>query len=263
MPLSNQPLHLTHYGLLKVSGSDAKKLLQGQLTCNMDNISQTENSLGALCNPQGRIISLFYIFQWQVDYYLLMPKNTLTKTADTLKKFAVFYKVMLAEETGFYIYGCFNELQSQEAIAHIKLPGQTSRSILVSSTPLNHSEMNHAQWQYLNILDGIPDIYSETSGQFLPHEINLPALNAVSFNKGCYTGQEIIARMHYRAKLKKHLYQATIACSTPFMPGQTIFTPDQQPSGIIVNIHQHSDHLYYALLIADGAEHATFQYGIH
>src|SRR3990167_1134226 len=89
------PETLSTYGLLKVSGIDAKKLLQGQLTCHMDEITETEYRLAAHCNPQGRVISLFYVFMQQNAYYLLMPISMLDIALNALKKYAVFYKVEL------------------------------------------------------------------------------------------------------------------------------------------------------------------------
>jgi len=160
-------------GLLKVSGNDAKKLLQGQLTCDVNDILPSQSRLGAHCNPQGRIISLFYLFNYQDDYYLQMPREMIAIALKALKKYAIFFKVELTDAS--------DEL-----------------SIIGSSC-------SHLPTFLEN---GVAMIYPETSGVFLPHEINLPQLNGVSFNKGCYTGQEIIARMHYRGKLKNQLHVA-------------------------------------------------------
>ncbi len=157
-------------GLLKVSGSDAQKLLQGQLTCDVNDVTPTQPQLGAHCNPQGRIISLFYLFNDQGDYYLQMPRDMLDIALKALKKYAVFFKVELTDAS--------------------------NESSIPGSLPT-----------FLE--NGVAMIYPETSGMFLPHELNLPQLNGVNFKKGCFTGQEIIARMQYRGKLKNKLHTAT------------------------------------------------------
>lgn len=161
-------------GLLKVSGSDAKKLLQGQLTCDVNDITPTQSRLGAHCNPQGRIISLFYLFNYQDDYYLQMPRDMIAIALKALKKYAIFFKVELTDASD-------------------------------ESSIIGNLDSHLPTF----LENGVAMIYPETSGVFLPHEINLPQLNGISFNKGCYTGQEIIARMQYRAKLKNQLHLAT------------------------------------------------------
>ncbi len=169
-----------HSGLLKVSGKDAHKLLQGQLTCDVNEVSPTEPRLGAHCNPQGRIISLFYLFNYQGDYYLKMPRNMIDIASKALKKYAIFFKVELTD--------------ASDDVSIVDSLGSHLPTFLDN---------------------GVAMIYPETSGVFLPHEINLPQLNGVSFNKGCYTGQEIIARMQYRGKLKNQLQLATCEAQAP------------------------------------------------
>lgn len=174
-------------GLLKVSGSDAKKLLQGQLTCDVNNVASTQPQLGAHCNPQGRIISLFYLFNYQDNYYLQMPRDMIDIALKALKKYAPFFKVELTDAS--------------------------DESNIIGSLGSHLPTF---------LENGVAMIYPETSGVFLPHEINLPQLNGVSFNKGCYTGQEIIARMHYRGKLKNQLHLATCKSET-LIRGNDIF----------------------------------------
>ena len=226
---------LTNMGVLKVSGIDAKKLLQGQLTCHMDEISENESCLAVHCNPQGRIVGLFYLVYCREAYYFLMPRSMITLIMVVLKKYAAFYKVELADVSDdFSIIGGVNvDLPESASRMLIKIPSKKNRYLCVSD--ITHSKIIRNQfassdilsindWHLLDIVDGIPNIYPETSAKILPHEINLIQLNAVSFDKGCYTGQEIIARMHYRGKLKKRLYLARINCSeiAP-LPGLDIY----------------------------------------
>ena len=199
-------------GVLTISGPDAKTFLQGQITCDLNQIKNNP-CLGAHCNPKGRVIFLFQIFIDNNDYHLIRPKNMTAIAQHALKRYSSFYNVSLNENI---------------------LPLDQITSIVGRD----------------HILQGIPDIYPETSGKYLPHELNLIALGAISFDKGCYTGQEIIARMHYRGKLKTQLYVAQAQLKSPPLRGEDIYNNDKLPCGSIVDYQlQNNSPDYYHLLI--------------
>ncbi len=212
-------INASFLGLLCVSGTDAKKLLQGQLTCDVNEITETHSSLAALCNPQGRVISLFQLFLFQENYYLQMPREMVAITSNILKKYAVFYKVKLHDA-------------SDEAI------------------PPFNTEKNLSEWKRKNIEAGIPAIYPDTSEKFLPHEINLHLLNAISFNKGCYTGQEIIARMQHRGRLKKEMKLMIVQLDYAPRPGEDFYS-EGKIQGIIVDSVEFEKGKYQILVILD------------
>lgn len=199
---------ISSLGLLAVKGTRAKEFLQGQLTCHMDEITPNHSSLAAHCNPKGRIISFFRIFMLDGQYYLQMPASIIPITIAALKKYAVFYKVELVHEP------------SNSKVIYC---GDTIPADMTSKKP----------WNYFDIMQNIPNIYPETTEKFLPHELNLQNLNAISFNKGCYTGQEIIARMQYRGKLKTHLYRG----NTDSLPkrGSDIYDEEGNATGMVVD----------------------------
>lgn len=149
---------------LQVSGPDASKFLQGQLTCD---VTQAP-TFGAYCNIKGKVECFFKLEQHDGKFLLSMPDSMLDSTLQELKKYAAFSKV---------------ELQIVEH-ALVRDPVQ-------------------------EIQDMIPEIYPETKAMFFAHDLNLPQINAVSFTKGCYRGQEIVARMQHRGKLKRGLHQFT------------------------------------------------------
>ena len=93
---------LPYLGALKVSGADAASFLQGQLTCDMQQVTATQGQLGAYCNPQGRIISLFYAVLMDKAYYLIMPQNIVQTTLNALQKYAIFSKVVLSDARADY-----------------------------------------------------------------------------------------------------------------------------------------------------------------
>ncbi len=244
---------LSHLGLVKVSGTDAKKLLQGQLTCHLDDITSAQGHLGAHCNPQGRVISLFYIFLFQDAYYLLMPRHLMPIAMAALKKYAIFYKTELTDASkDLSVLGWIKTTEERGLIISLKEHRQELPEHFAQAPFLTSQE-----WKQLDLQEGIPAIYPETSGKFLPHEINLEKLGAIHFEKGCYTGQEIIARMHYRGKLKNHLYHAMIISVSPLHPGTDVYSQQNQEiktSGVIVdaclatNAH---DQQYDVLMVTD------------
>lgn len=211
--------HLENLGLLAIQGEKAKAFLQGQLTCDVEKITQDISTLGAQCNPKGRIISLFYLFNQDDTYYLLMPKNMVEITLAALKKYAIFYKVTLEDVSDEWTYTGFDHVQKLDEVAQlpfsaaqiqIPISQLSERVILVRKASRQEigSPMQEARWIQKNIAEEIPVIYPATSGKLLPQELNLDAHGGVSYDKGCYTGQEIVARMHYRGKAKSGLYQA-------------------------------------------------------
>ncbi len=149
---------------IQVSGKDAFAFLQGQLTCDMRELT-SENHHAALCNNKGRVIVSMEIRQDQDNFLITLPKAVISILLKSLGKYARFSEVILEE-------------------INLNLP---ARNLL------------------LDIQQKIAVILPETSGLYTPHELNYQNLNFISFNKGCYIGQEIIARMQYLGKLKKHL----------------------------------------------------------
>lgn len=255
---------LVEMGILKVSGNDAKKFLQGQLTCNLDEITPTESRMGAHCNPQGRIISLFHLFLFQNAYYLLMPKSLIDIAMSALKKYALFYKVEVSNISNEWnCLGISGHLPALPETIYCLATMDSTRHILIgkASEIANIAAQINKQaaaehWKCLDIAQGIPHIYLETSGKFLPHEINLDKLNAVSFNKGCYTGQEIIARMHYRGKLKSHLYIGKLNNTHSLKPGEPIFCLQDNHArnvGTLVDACVNEQDEYQILLVTDKA----------
>lgn len=250
---------LSHLGILKVQGKDAKKFLQGQLTCDVEKPA----SMGAHCTPQGRVVSLFYLFSIEDAYYLLMQKNMISIAMAALKKYAVFFKTELSDASAeMFVLGASQNL-APEFTFSIPLSPTSSRHFLIGKeqnraqvwAELNKlsSAIEAEQWHLQNIEEEIPAIYPQTSGKFLPHELNLDKLNAIHFDKGCYTGQEIIARMHYKGKLKTRLRKAIITSPTPLEVGLDICTQQENTSmtcGMIVDLCKENATSHYDLLIA-------------
>lgn len=254
----NLAVDLSHLGLIHVTGTDVKSFLQGQTTCHLDEITETTSRLGAHCNAQGRVLSLFRLFLFQDNYYLQLPLEMVDDTIRMLNKYAQFSKVNLQDATaslkcvGYQGQGLAKifplcptqpDAVMQEDLIIIRLHGDRPRYELIGETntlleviaQLHATTPNDSEmcWKYSNMMAGVPQIYRRTSGKFLPHEINLPELHGVSFEKGCYIGQEIIARMHYRGQTKKKMRLARVQSTTCPLPGGEIY--QDAPCGTIVD----------------------------
>ena len=259
MPNSSFVFQLTSYGLLKIGGRDSKKLLQGQLTCDLENLKENETTWGAHCNPKGRIISLFHLFRQQTDYYLLMQQTMLPLAFAALKKYAIFYQVELAQINDQTVF--LSPIPTIDT-GMIKFFVNHNQIYYMAYKPnLKQVEKNEQSWKKILIDHFIPTLYPETSGKLLPHDIYLDKLNGLCFNKGCYTGQEIIARMHYLGKRKNQLYRATLPHHAPLKIGADIhYSFNQQPRSVgTVLDYYHADHHYHVLMIVDEA-HALNQH---
>ncbi|MDD4893000.1 MAG: hypothetical protein PHH73_03270 [Candidatus Rickettsiella isopodorum] len=271
----NNTVDLIDLGLIRISGKDAKPFLQGQLTCDLEEISTEQSRLGAHCDIKGRIIANFRLFFYQNDYYFLLPCSTLPLLLTSLQKYAIFSKVVLTEvskdwqKIGLYGPSIKDFLNEQKLYSNkengmaesdhklsLSIPGPVPRTVLlnpitdslrfIDTKPFQQS-VNH--WHLLDIMAGIPTIYAETSGQFTPHQLNLPELGGVSFNKGCYIGQEIIARTHYLGKSKSRLYRVSFETNSSILPGTPLFDSDQKiKKGTLIMCAKELSNRYQALV---------------
>lgn len=258
-------IKLTHLGLIKVQGIDAEKFLQSQLTCDVTALLTQQSCLGAYCNPQGRIWACFRLFRQQNDFYLFMPQEIIANTLKVLGKYAIFSKVQLSDATTDFailggvgkeaiewiktlsnhapslIFSYNNELRYEAIIPNDQLPAITSTMEITT-----HSEY----WDYLDILADIPAIYATTIGLFTPHQINYPELGGISFKKGCYPGQEIVARMHYLGKIKQRMHHVTFSPENNFpQPGAELCNASSQVVGNIVRLSAYDPHLCHMLAV--------------
>ena len=211
---------LTHLGLLTVAGSDAKTFLQGQITCDLNQLTNGKTLFGAYCDRKGRVLSNFHLCHYDESYGLILPKSMLTATRDALTKYAIMSKVTI-------------EIASRIELLGLTTPKPpTSKHVLFTATiPHNRSivaiKEEHTQaswdqltqslspigcttWKYLDIMSHLAYVTPENSLKFLPQMLGLSKLDAISFDKGCYLGQEIIARAQHRGKVKKQLHKINL-----------------------------------------------------
>ncbi|MBO0367890.1 folate-binding protein YgfZ [Pseudomonas putida] len=242
---------LTHEGILAVRGSDAGKFLQGQLTCNLNYLSQEQSSLGARCMVKGRMQSSFRIVPEGNGLLLAMARGLIDAQLADLKKYAVFSKATLTDESASWVrFGLEHAEQALLALGldvpaadgatvrehgliairvspgrvELWVPAEQARNVQQElAGTLSEGSLN--DWLLGQIRAGIGQVFEQTRELFIPQMINLQAMGGVSFKKGCYTGQEIVARMQYLGKLKRRQYRLALAVADVPAPGSQIFSP--------------------------------------
>ncbi|MFY0730127.1 YgfZ/GcvT domain-containing protein [Pseudomonas sp. NFX15] len=247
---------LSHEGVLAVRGADASKFLQGQLTCNLNYLSDNRASLGARCTQKGRMQSSFRILLQGDGVVLAMATELIEAQLADLKKYAVFSKSKLTDESVAWVRFGIDQGDAALASLGLDLPAATDSvvrndgliAIRVSperaelwvaadqadaikgklSALLGEGDLN--QWLLGQVRAGIGQVMPQTRELFIPQMLNLQAVGGVSFKKGCYTGQEIVARMQYLGKLKRRLYRLQLAADELPEPGIALFAPTHNSS---------------------------------
>lgn len=223
---------VTHFDLLRFHGPDAKAFLQGQLTCDLDQVTSDQAQFGGYCTPKGRLLANFMLWSMPQGYLMQLPADVAASVAERLRKFVLRSEVKIERARSFCMLGLAGPealaLLQQEmggapqkrlAMEHharasvVRLPDNNFLVIAASAEmgSLWKSLTKHAVpagaecWDWVQIQAGVPWITAPTQDQFLPQMIGLDAIGGVSFDKGCYTGQEIVARTHYLGEVKRKL----------------------------------------------------------
>ncbi|QFU21332.1 tRNA-modifying protein YgfZ [Shewanella eurypsychrophilus] len=225
--------NLSHMGLMSVTGEQGRSFIHGQVTTDITSLEKHIWRWGAHCDPKGKMLASFRAFTIDDALMMMMPADTLAVDLPHLAKYAVFSKAELANVTDDYLVlgvageqaqtwvndhftiGVNNSIEQEVtdipggvllkdgARFIIVMDKETAQSFLTS---VNQDIFDASAWQALEINSGYPNIAAPQQGSFVPQMCNLQAVNGISFNKGCYMGQETIARMKYRGGNKRALY---------------------------------------------------------
>lgn len=223
------PLMLTHlasWGAIIISGNDKKAYLQGQVTCNVVTLEPTQSTLGAHCDAKGKVWSVFRLFHHHDGYAMFQPLSAIEAELRELKKYAIFSKVnisqsqdialgVMGEQAEQYINtltadegevrlidgGSAIKISSQRWL--LLVSEQTAQQLMTQSEALKVTEET---WTRFDIEEAVPILGQADQNEHIPQAVNLQAFNGISFNKGCYTGQETVARAKYRGINKRAMY---------------------------------------------------------
>ena len=190
--------------LLKVSGNDAETFLQSQFSNDIKNIQEKKVQINAYCQHQGKIIAIVWVFKKNENYYLSMPNDLKNLVLSKLNMFKLMSKVEIEDfSEKVYQYGLIKEDNDKSFKINKNLSLLTTREFLTG-----YQEKSF--WEVECIKEGVPEIYLKMSEKHIPQSLNLDINEVgVSFTKGCYPGQEVVARMHYLGKPKRRLFRFT------------------------------------------------------
>ncbi|MBE9568497.1 MAG: folate-binding protein YgfZ [Proteobacteria bacterium] len=281
---------LSHYSQVVIAGDDAVSFMQGQFTNDVALVDEDNSQLSAFCNNKGRMLANFRLFKHQQNYFISLKSDLVESSIEHLQNYVLRAHVAIQDVSEQLIHlgvsgknavsllSPFIEDIKQDidsvshsdnyiAICVASAQGDTPRYEIFCS-PDDAKDLwqklspqvevvDPSSWEYLNIQAGLPFIDSKTSGEFVPQMVNMELLNGVSFTKGCYTGQEIVARMHYLGKLKKRCFKINIDTEKRPHAGDTLFAENAragQNTGIIIQAEKNPDSGYDALAVIQIAD---------
>jgi len=216
-------------GVLAFRGPDAAKFLQGQLSAEIEKLATGAATFAGLHNPQGRVIALLALLRTAPDEILaVLPRDLFSTVEPRLRKYILRAKVRI-EDLSDSLQVLGSTIRPSPATEIRQLPWSDRWVLLV---PADHPDMfagrmsARAHWERADVAAGLPQVYLATSETFVAQMLNLDLLGAIAFDKGCYTGQEVIARAHYRGRVKRRLQRWHAASGPEPRPGSSARTAD-------------------------------------
>ena len=272
------------FSTVVIAGEDASSFMQGQFTNDVDDVDDHHSQLSAFCNAKGRMIANFRLFRYQQNYFFNIKSELVEKSIQHLQNYVLRANVAIqdvsdqliqigissknsAELLSPYIDDISDEADSVSfnddyiAICIAGTEGCQRYEIyctldkaktLWETVSEKAAVVAPSTWELLNIRSGIPYVDNATSQEFVPQMANMELINGVSFSKGCYTGQEIVARTHYLGRQKRRTYRISIKSTAEPSPGQQLATDtstENQYTGTVINVQPVSENEYEALAV--------------
>ena len=259
--------HLSHLGLLQFSGADAVAFLHGQVSSDIRGLGTTQGRYGGYCTPKGRLLANFLLWRDGEGVLMLLSRDVLSGVEKRLRMYVLRSKVTISDATeDFVVIGAsgpaapdtvtaalgtpapattFGLARTESGTVAIRIPGD--RFIVVANraeaegvwTQLAQAlqPVGIASWQWLEIVNGLPLVTAAIQDELVPQMANLELVGGVSFDKGCYPGQEIVARSQYLGQVKRRTFRAHIVGSEAPRAGEPLYEGGDatQTAGIIVN----------------------------
>ena len=263
---------LDNWDLIRITGEDRITFLQGQLTCDLTKLKPGQQTLAAQCSPQGKVWSVVRVIVLEDRIILTQPSSVTSKQLPELQKYGAFSKVEISKEDEYQAIGLAGRKSREYLTKEINLPLMNEQSCLlehgivikqpypslrylliiknqqatdfIDGCKDQANIFDDSLWNAMNIAAGLPFIENETSALFIPQMLNLQALDAISFNKGCYIGQETIARAKSRGTNKRALFILTGYATISPKAGDTVevlLTDNWKRVGTVISGCQYSD----------------------
>lgn len=257
---------LAQFGLIRFSDTDAQDFLHNQLTCDINALRPGRSTYGAYCTPKGRVLASFLLWRTEREFFMQLPSSLREPIQKQLSRFILRAKVKAADATADWVLAgvmgqdaaalvqrasgqaplAAHEVAQASSAMIIRLPGDRFEIIVahdqaqavLQALAAGARRTDAEEWQHQVVRAGVPIILPPTQEAFVPQMINLDLIGGVSYDKGCYPGQEIVARMHFRGTVKQRMYLAHVAASDQPQPGEKLFSPafGEQACGTVVNV---------------------------
>jgi folate-binding protein YgfZ len=256
---------LSERGIIAVRGGDSAKFLQGQLTLDVSEVRADRSQLGAWCSAKGRVQVVLRAFRRGEGFLLSLPRELAGPTARRMTMFVLRADVKIADESDAWVQigcqgaaaarrlvelcgtlpGAVNAVSGRGELAVTKVLGDPPRFELIAPPDAARaawealSEVARPSaggaWALGDVRAGLPRIQAESADQYLPQMLNLELLGGVSFTKGCYVGQEIVARAHYRGRIKRRMRRALVeGAAVPATGASVLLRGQDEPAGRIL-----------------------------
>jgi folate-binding protein YgfZ len=217
-------VHLKNRALLRVSGTDAETFLQGQLSNDISKLDALSVQLNAYCQHQGKILALFWVTKNEDSFFLSFPSDLLEVIKPRLQMFVIMSDVVIEDVTKEHIQiGSINESNQKALAINEKL------SLIIADkddiSELSIESIDH--WDKACVDSLLPEIFLVTSEKLVPQMLNLDIDEiGVNFSKGCYPGQEVVARLHYLGSAKRRLF--AFESSSEVNLGDSLYCPSSK-----------------------------------
>ena len=263
--------------VIKISGVDAESFIQGQITNDITLLSGEEKSIYAgYCSPKGRLLAFFFITKIDNDYFLFCPPCISESISKRLSMYVLRAKVEITcspEDVDYFLvdesdikklsnnFSSIPQSKMQSTVNHNKsvsvtlLDGPKSyyfiygykKEISKLHDKIYSTQDNPCNWNEVHIDNIIPNIFNETQDLYIPQSVNLDLIGAVNFKKGCYTGQEVVARTHYLGKPKRRMYLGSVNADNNLELGSDIKVGEEK-IGSLVNYYKQKNHIFKVLV---------------
>lgn len=238
MSSSTFPLGITleNCALLRLRGADVASFLQGQLSSDLRRLPVGGSQLAGLHNPQGRVIAVLRLLRLaEDDILMLLPTELADDVLARLRRYVLRAKVKIENDSpAWCVEGSWGDAAAGAATT---LRFADGRCLWVraneTAAPVSPDTAQRTQWELADIAAGLPQIYSATSEAFVGQMLNLDLVDAISFSKGCYTGQEIIARAHYRGRVKRRMQRFRGPLGLRLSPGDVFRLTDERTLRVV------------------------------
>lgn len=243
---------LEDYRCLEIAGADAMAFLQGQVSSNLGNLPAGGGQLSTFNDPQGRVIAMLRIFATADGFVIALPAEIADTVRTRLTMFVMRSRVSIEPATHWRVLGmCGNGPEPTAGAPLMKLEVAESLWTALRTEFVPTADGGQGEWDALETARGLPEVYATTSGHFVPQMLRLDRFGAVSFTKGCYVGQEVIARAHHLGRIKRHtrLYRAAADAA---LPGDSI-TKGTDKVGEVARVANHADGTLVLAVVRDDA----------